>query len=118
MGSKTMDSIRAWCDRICERLLSSIRNADCLSEPEKRVLQELWFRSDVHTQMVGDYPGHSTLARDLGISPRRVSACLRRLQRKGFLKPVASAIGSARRPSYLLNALLLEMAYDETARSH
>jgi len=112
-----MNGVRALCDRICDKLFASIRGARCLSEPEKRALLELWCRSDVHTQMVEGYPGHAAFARALGMSPRQTSAVLRRLERKGFVKRTGTAQRVLRRPTYLLNALLLEMAYDASARS-
>jgi len=108
-----MDRVRTFCDHLRNRLLASIRESPALKKPDKSVLEALWVRSTVRTQTVDNYPGHSAFARELGISRNQLTASLYRLEQKGFLKPT----GSPTHPSqlaFLLNAMLLEAAYDET----
>lgn len=108
-----MSRVRAFCDRVCDKLFEAIDRSPCLNESEKRVLAALWIRCTVRTQTVEQYPGHSVFANEIGLPRRRLAAALTRLETKGFIK----ATGSATRPrqlAYLLNALILEASYDET----
>ena len=111
-----MDRVRAFCDQLRDRLIESIDGTACLTRPEKCVLQALWAVSIVRTQSVEEYCGDSTFARQIGLSHKQLSRCLYRLERKGFIKPTGS-VNKKRQLSYLLNAMVLEAAYDETLRS-
>lgn len=111
-----MDRVRAFCDEVRDRLLESIESAPCLTPSEKRVLQGLWSRSTVRTQSVEEYGGNSTFARELGLTPKQIGRSLYQLERKGFIKATGS-VSKRRQLSYLLNAMILESAYDETVQS-
>lgn len=108
-----MKRVRVFCDKLRDRLFESIEASSLFNEADKRVLLALWTRSTVRSQTVEDYPGHATLAAELGLTSRQVTASLRRLEHKGFVKATGSAT-RARQLAYVLNALLLEAAYDET----
>jgi DNA-binding MarR family transcriptional regulator len=110
-----MDHVKAFCDQLRDRLVQSIESATCLTRREKSVLQALWARSTVKTQCVEEYCGDLNLAREVGLSPRQLSRSLFSLEQKGFIKPTGS-VSQKRQLSYLLNAMLLEAAYDETLR--
>ena len=109
-----MNRLRAFCDRICDRLYESIESSVCLSPAEKRVLWELWTCAAVRTQTVEEYPGHAAFASRAGMSRQRLTDALQKLERKGFIKATGSAT-RGRQLAYLLNALLLESAFDITS---
>jgi len=106
-----MDSLKIFCDRVCDQLFDSIDTCVTLSRPERRVLHELWARASVRTQSVEDYPGHASIAASIGMTPRSLVGALARLERKGFIKATGSS-ERGRQLAYLLNALLLEAAFD------
>jgi len=108
-----MSRVQAFCDRLRDRLFESIREASCLTEMEKHVLAALWSRCNVRTQTVEEYPGHSAFGRDIGVTDERLSRCLHKLERKGFVKSSGST-SRKRQLAYVLNALLLEASFDTT----
>jgi hypothetical protein len=107
-----MNRLRAFCDRLCDRLFESIERYPALNRVERRALRELWMRATVKTQTVEDYPGHEAFAAGMGVARRRLMSALMNLERKGFIKATGS-LTTGRRLAYLLNALLLEAAFDD-----
>lgn len=110
------DSVEQFCASIWDSLFDAITRSPCLTVPEKRVLEHLWAESTVSTCSCSDYPGDAAFAGLVRMSLRRLRAALNSLERKGFIKALAP---SCRRPTtgYLLNALMLESAYETAKRA-
>jgi len=105
-----------FCSRLWDSFFTSLRGTDLLTPCEKRVLEKLWLLGTIRTSTCDAYPGHTEFARALKLSEHRVKLALKKLEMKGFVK----AVRRPRRlnPTYLLNPLLLEAAYDNTKRDY
>lgn len=99
-----------------ESLFSAVREACCLTSTEKLVLEHLWLSGTVKTLRYDDYPGDEVFAARVSLSARRLRLALRKLEAKGFIKPVIDAERGI--CAYLLNPLLIEDAYDRTKRDY
>ena len=105
-----------FCSRLWDSFFTSLHGTEILTPCEKRVLEKLWLLGTIKTSTCDAYPGHTEFAQSLKVSEQRVKLALKKLEMKGFIKPLRRA----RRDvcSYLLNPLLLEAAYDRTKRDY
>lgn len=114
--SDDRDGIEEFCASIWDSLFEAIGRSPSLTVSEKRVLEHLWAESSVRTCSCNEYPGDAAFARVVRMSERRLRAALNSLERKGFIRAFGA---SKQQPTtgYLLNALVLESAYESAKRA-
>ncbi|MBC5824795.1 MAG: hypothetical protein GIX02_08180 [Candidatus Eremiobacteraeota bacterium] len=109
------DERESFCSQLWDALFDAVDACRCLTSTEKRVLQCLWAQGTVGTWVCESYPGHDPFAKKMRLSQQRLESTLRNLEKKGFIKPTQRDQGG---PRFLLNALLVEDAYERTKREH